>query len=595
VTWQLRFPHLDIDGLLYHLPLTASWMPDGDAGAATPLLEGLPVGNYPLTNEVALAWALGIADGMAWLSVWSPLMWTLAALAGWVGLRTLAVPRAVAALAIAAILTLPLTVVQLGAPLTDLPALAWAATTAALCLGALRRPSLLVPALVAAALAVGTKTTPAPLLVLALGITMWRTRAALRPLLVRALLPAVALGTLVGGAWMIRNTVSHGWPLWPFMSGPTGDELPVALRGFDKSFLEDPGAMLDGRTSDYGEVLSGGVVVLAGLLVLPLLAFVAGRGRGRGPDAGTRDAAAGAPVAVHDTVPGDVERESPSERDPGGAAGRLGGAAARLAQPGWRALAFAGAALFGVFSWANAPYTGIQEPTALAVGAVRYLLPALACAAVAIAVAGADGPRWVRRGAMGVLALAVVVSVGRVGELGFPYAPSAATLLLFGAIGAAVAAVAPTVLAFLSRPGVVVRAGGGVAVIAAAVSLFAVLLLGNQSQEYLIRHTAVQTIDAGILGAFIRDPVFRADEGRVVAMGPATLGSLAGERLQHELELIPADEACTRTRSRRRRGWVVAQVLPDTDTGRAIVGCMQGIPELFRDKRYVVWAGDPPR
>lgn len=547
-TWQLRFPHLDVDGLIYHLPLVAAWMPDGDAGAATPLIEGLPVGNYPLTNEVALAWATGIADSLVWMSVWSPLVWLVLVAAGWTGLRALDVPRAVAAVAVAAVGAMPLVAVQLGAPLTDLPALAWAVTTATLCAAAVRgraaertddaagtttdvrspRAALLGPAIVAAGVAVGTKTTPAPLLLLALGVTAWQLRGALRPLAVRVLLPAVALGAVVGLAWMTRNLIDHGSPLWPFVSGGGADPVPPELAPFDARFLDDPAGMLRGREDLYAETLSGGVWLLAGALLLPLL------------------------------------RRSRA------------------------ALALLGATLLGVLAWMNAPYTGIQEPDSLAVGATRYLLPALACATAAIAVSAVGAATWVRRTAVGVLVLALLVSVSRMNDLAFPYTPSVATILAGALLGAAVVAASPWTLRLDAR--LRLTRWGPV-----ALGAFTALVLAGQAEGYLLRHAGLQLFDRPILGALLRDPTFTFGDGRVVAMAPATLGSLAGERLQHRLELIPADEPCARTRTRPAEGWVVAQVLPDTPRGRALVACMRGVPELFRDGRYVVWTSPPGR
>lgn len=531
-SWQLRFPHLDIDGLIYHLPLVASWMPDGDAGAATPLIEGLPVGNYPLTNEVALAWATGLADSLVPLSAWQPLLWLLTALAGWLGLRALDVPRWVAGAAVAAVVMMPLVAVQLGGPLTDLPALAWAVTCAALCaLSATPgRAALLGPAIVAAGLAVGTKTTPAPLLLLALGFALWRSRKVLRPLAARVLLPCLALGGVVGLAWMTRNLVDHGSPLWPFVEGPGGDPLPPALRPFDARFLDAPADMLRGREDLYAETVSGGVWLLAGALVVPLLR------RSR------------------------------------------------------RALLFLAATVLGVLAWANAPYTGIQEPDSLAVGATRYLLPALACAAAAIAVstAGPGARRWLRAVGGGVLALAALVSISRMGDLAFPYTPSWGTIIAGAGIGAAVVLVQP----WTSRLDRRLRIDRLAPVALAA--LVSVILAG-QADQYLIRHAGVRLFDRPVLGALLQDPTFSAADGRVMAMAPATLGVLAGEDLQHRLELIPARERCARTRTRVSDGWVVAQILPDTSRGRALVACMRGLPEFFRDGRYVVWTRPPAR
>ncbi len=528
-SWQLRFPHLDVDGLIYHLPLVASWMHEGNTGAATPLIEGLPVGNYPLTNEVALAWTTGITESLVTLSVWSPVLWALTALAGVVGLRSLGVDRLVAGAAVAALLTMPLVAVQLGGPLTDLPALAWAVVCASLCAAAVGRPALLGPAIVAAGLAVGTKTTPAPLLLLALGAAAWHGRATLRPLALRVLGPCVALGAVVGLVWMTRNLIDHGSPLWPFVEGPGSDPLPPALRGFDGSFLDDPSAMLSGREDLYLETLSGGAWLLAGAVVVPLLR------RTRG------------------------------------------------------ALVLLAATVLGVLVWMNAPYTGIQQlGDALAVGATRYLLPALACATVAIAVATSGAGTWVRRVGTGFLMLAVAVSVLRMAELGFPYTPSVGTIVFGALLGAGVVWISP----WTTRVDARLRLTRLAPIATAA---FVTVILAGQAEGYLLRHAGLQLFDRPILGSILREPAFTFGDGRDVAMAPAVLGSLVGERLQHRVLLIPADEDCATTRARREFGWVVAQIQPATPRGTALAACMEGLPELFRDGRYVLWSALPPR
>lgn len=122
-----------------------------------------PVGNYPVTDEVLLAWGSGISRSFVPAALSTPGALVLFVLAGWAGLRALSVPRGVSALALAAVASAPLPVEQVTGPNTDLPALAWLACTAALCAGSVRRPALVAPAVVAAGLAVGTKTTALPL------------------------------------------------------------------------------------------------------------------------------------------------------------------------------------------------------------------------------------------------------------------------------------------------------------------------------------------------------------------------------------------------------------------------------------------------
>jgi hypothetical protein len=143
---------------------------------------------------------------------------------------------------------------------TDLPALAWLVCSAAL---ATRRETL-GPALLAGCLAIGTKTTVAPLALIVLGAGLWTAR---RNLPWRPLAIALAAGAVVGGTWYVRNLIDHGSPLWPFVDTPWGDPLPPFLDRFDTSFLERPANTLRGRTGVYVDLLGGGLLILAGGLL----------------------------------------------------------------------------------------------------------------------------------------------------------------------------------------------------------------------------------------------------------------------------------------------------------------------------------------
>jgi hypothetical protein len=322
--WQLRHPHLGVDGFTYHLPLASAWATGGTPGAIVGAIDGVPVANYPVSNEVVLSWLLSLAGA------WTPVsVWTLAVFALWLValdglLREVGVTvRRTRALTIAALAVLPVAVTQVGAPLTDVVATTWATCAVALALAARRAPALGGIALLAAGLAVGTKTTPAAALLVGLALCAaaawraWGGRLRGAPWLAGGALA----GAVCGLVWPLRNLLDHGSPLWPFLSGPGGDPVPPALARFEASFLSDP-SVLAGREAAYLQVLAGGVVLLAGAVVVALLA-----------------------------------------RRP------------------W--LALAPVAAFGV--WANAPYTGIDRD-GLAEGATRYLLPALVVSAVVLAV-----------------------------------------------------------------------------------------------------------------------------------------------------------------------------------------------------------------
>ncbi len=221
---------------------TASRAPD------LALSYDIPYGSYPMTDEVALTWGAAISRSWVPLAVWNPLLLGVLALAGWLTLRNLSVPRPVAGLAVAALASAPLMVRQLNEPQTDLPALAWLACVAGLATAAGRRPALLAPAVVAAGLAIGTKPSTGPMAVAALAVGAVMARGRLRPLAGR-LAVALAAAFVVGGVWYLRNLIQHGSPLWPFAPGPFGDPAPRFLGLVDATFLQRPVDTLDGRVA----------------------------------------------------------------------------------------------------------------------------------------------------------------------------------------------------------------------------------------------------------------------------------------------------------------------------------------------------------
>ncbi len=382
LAWIARHPGLGIDPLTYHLPESILWIQQGHPGSVETLQYDFPQGYYPVTNELIVGWVVAIARSSAASLAWTPAAALLAVLAGWLGLRRLAGDRLVSALAIAAVLLSPIAASQLIGPHTDLPAAAWLWTAAALVAAAERRPRLLAAAVLAAALAVGTKTTTAPFSVLLGVYAVWRHRRA------RALAPllgaAAAAGVAVGGVWYLRNLIVHGSPLYPFKGTPFGDPAPPFMRRFDMSFLDRPRLTLARNADSDRRTLAGGLILLALGLLAPLA-----RPRPRG-----------------------------------------------------RTLVAAAVALAGLLSWAAAPFTGAADDPILDLSATttRYLLPTLGAAAVALALA-ATGARRLRIAVALALVAACAWSIRETQHLDLVAMPSTATLLAGAALGAAVAAV----------------------------------------------------------------------------------------------------------------------------------------------------------
>jgi hypothetical protein len=438
VVWALRFPHLGLDGSTYHLSAVADWVTSGATGHSEDLYVSIPVGSYPLTNEAALAWAVGLADTWAPVAVWSASIGALLVASSWLGLRRLAIPRALAGLAIAALLLVPLVLRGLVHAETDVPALAWLACTAALVACASRRsgpsddlepqparPGLLAPAIVAAALAVGTKTTTLPLAALVVAIGLFGARQDLRRL-ARPLAIAAVLGFVAGGLWYLRNLIAHGSPLWPFVAAPWGDPVPPLLDRVDFSLLERPRETLEGQWPIYRLTLSGGLVLLAGGLLAPIWSR-------------RREVAAAALVT-----------------------------------------------LAALIAWASAPFTGAGAAAFLQVNTLRYLIPALAAGGLALALSGRFEGRsraWVA------LALAVALGWSVKTYLDDAYLPGEATLfaatLVAAAITAALARAAPRLRALP---------------LFAAVGATALIAAGGDS--YVERHAQAKDFTSGITNYF---------------------------------------------------------------------------------------------
>jgi hypothetical protein len=357
----------------------------GQPGSVHDILPGLPVGNYPLTTEVTVAWAMGIARSLVPVVLWPWLTLALTGSSAWVGLHALGVTRSAAGLAAAALCTSPwLLAWQSNGSVTDPSALAWLVTCAALCALSRDRPALMAPAIIAAGLAVGCKTTVLPLTVATLLLGLWGARPRLRALSWRAATAATAVATLVGGAWYLRNLVTHGSPFWPIVAAPWGDPVPRVVRAVHTSFFERPGPTIDLLGHSYLSRFGGGLLLLAAGVLAPLLA------------------------------------------------------------PRRRVALASAAVVLGALLWARSPVTGIAASSPVpetVFSTTRYALPVVAAACVALALAATDGRR-LRALALIALAAAVVLNLVQTLRLGFPVAPRVLVPLAGAAAGVLLAVLA---------------------------------------------------------------------------------------------------------------------------------------------------------
>jgi hypothetical protein len=532
--WQLRHPALGFDTVIYHLPEIVLWVQNGTPGSVQDVLPGLPVGSYPLTAEVTIAWGMGISRSFVPLTLIPWAWFALTIASGWAGLRAIGVRALPRALAVAALCTSPwLLAWQSNGSVTDPAALAWLVTCAALCALSRDRPLLLAPAVVAAGLSVGCKTTALPMVLLVLVLGLWAARTRLRAI-ARPLILSAGAAVAVGGVWYLRDLVVHGSPFWPIVAAPWGDAVPPSISVVDTTFLGRLGPTLDRLGDDYLNRFGGGIVLIAG------------------------------------------------------------GALAVLAAPRNRRVRWTSAVVgLSFLLWARSPVTGVPKPSWLdeaIFSTTRYLLPVLAAAAVALALA-ATGRGVGAVAARVVLAAAAIVNLVQTFDLGFPKATAATTPLAGAAAGAAAALALGLVAGGRLRPR---RLRVPRRVVPGAVGLVAAAggcLLTIPASGFLARHGDTHPVLTDTITRWLAaDPGYRADRSAGVATSPAFIGPLAGDRLDHRLSSLTGRDSCTTIAARARRSWVIVYAGPVRGATPAQVSrCLGGARPAFDNGAFAAY------
>jgi hypothetical protein len=476
---------------VYHLPEIVLWVQGGHPGAVENVLPGLPVGNYPLTNEVTVGWATGIARSFVPFMLWPWLTLVLTACASWAGMRALGIFRLPRALAVSALCTSPwLLAWQTDGTMTDPAALAWLVCGAALFVLAHKRPVLSAPAVLAIGLSIGVKTTTVPLALLVVALSLTGIRRCLNEIRL-PLTVAVAVATGVGGVWYLRNLIEHGSPFWPVIALSWGDPVPHFIELSKTSFIARPAATI-ARLGESGYLsrFGGGLLVLAGALFVPAMC------RRR------------------------------------------------------RALTAAAVTAVGLLIWVNTPLTGVshlQVNDESVFSTTRYLLPVTAAAVLALALASSRPGRGSALPLVLLLAAAVINVVQTFG-LSFPNAPAVRSPLTGAVAGVILVAMLGRTRSPGWSPGLVGAVG--------AVGLGA--LLAFPAHEFVTRYGIAQLKrpTKSVINQLAADPRFEQDSS-VVVSSPGLLGTLAGDRLSHRLEMIVPGEPCARVRTRVATQWLV--------------------------------------
>lgn len=521
----LRHPQLGGDSVIYHLPDLVAWIGNGRPASSVDLLYALPVGNYPQANETLLTWGGAVSRSFVFPGLWSLGMLVVLVAAAWLALRRLAVPRPLAAVGIAALCTGPLVVDAVHTAGTDLPSVTWLVVTAALLLCARERPGLLAPALVAAGLGIGTKTTVAPLLLVLLGWAFWTQRAQIAPH--RRPLILAALGALVvGGTWYVRNLIGHGSPLWPLIELPGSDPVPDLVDRLDYSLLDRPDRTLSGNLDVYERRLAGYLLLLAAALLAPLV----------------------------------MRRRV--------------------------VVVVAAATALSVLLWLNAPFTGagdsaLERPF---LSTVRYLMPAVAAAIGCLVLAGTHGGKPGRLLVGGALVLAMAWNLFHTLDLGFPFTPSLGTLLA----GAALGAIAGAALAYVPNPSPALLRVGCVPALVAVAAVGAAATDGYV-ERHARANAGLTTPFASVLGPVAGRPDFQDGSDRVsMAPGVSAMfaGDTLDHDVVLIPKDEPCDRVEARA---QEGWVVIADLVADSVPAYTARTCFSGTEPLFESGPYRVY------
>lgn len=523
--WNLYRPAVGSDASYYHLPEIVAWVHNGQPGSDLLIHPWLYVGSYPVAHEVLLAWSMGISRSLVPLGLVNVALLPLIGAGGWVALRSLGVARFVRWLAVAAVLTVPFLTTQVDNAANDVPALAWLVCAAGLAAAARERPALLCSMLIAAGLAVGSKTTVLPLAGVLVAAVLWRDRDRLRPL-GRPLAASALLAAVVGATWYVRTLIEHGSPFWPFAAAPWGDPVPPFLDSY-RSLLSAPRETLDGHVRGYITVLSGAWLTL-------------------------------------------------------GAA-----AIAFLWAPRRRLLVGSALVVGSVLLWSSAPTTGVSDFPRLSasVSQTRYLFPAVALAALVLAVSTTLGGSRARMG-VAALAISVTWNVAQIASGDFPDAFSS-TWLVGGALGGVVLASAAGRL----RQAPLVESWQLRTALAGAVLVTGAAVLAIAASGYTDRYALhTPNIERPLVRLFESAPL--AGDRRAIAMSPEIYGMLSGDGLDRRVDLIPLRESCASVEERRARGWVIIRTDPlyRSRLGYTVGDCFIGERPFATPGLYRVYA-----
>jgi hypothetical protein len=113
--------------------------------------------------------------------------------------------------------------------------------------------------------------------------------------------------------------------------------------------------------------------------------------------------------------------------------------------------------------------------------------------------------------------------------------------------------------------------------------------LGLAASGFVKRHADTGPRAAGLLHWFAPQPGWR-DDGSEATLTSSSLAPLAGDRLQHPVQLLEQRASCAQVEQARRRGWLVVETGPSTASTTA-PACLGGQRPDYADRDYRVYSG----
>jgi hypothetical protein len=123
--------------------------------------------------------------------------------------------------------------------------------------------------------------------------------------------------------------------------------------------------------------------------------------------------------------------------------------------------------------------------------------------------------------------------------------------------------------------------------------VLAVAFLAVSAPGWLWRESEHAGYGHALLAFMLSQPGFLSGS-QPISFAPGVIASLAGPRLRHPIELIPASESCAAVQARVKRGWVVVfpgEYAAGITTPFDAAACLAGERPIYAYEGAVVYGG----